>query len=172
MSEQHTGPKPELPTMGFAPENPALTPWSEAEAGLVASKTYWLATTRPDGRPHVMPVWGVWLDGAFYFSTSPTSRKGKNLAANPCCTISVSRHAIDIVVEGTAAVLTEEATAEKVAAVYGPKYEWPVTVRDGGIYGENGDGGPLYVLTPTVAFGFGDSAAFTATRWRLARNQG
>ena len=45
-------PIPELPAMGFAPENPALMPWAEAEAALIDAKTYWLATTRPDGRPH------------------------------------------------------------------------------------------------------------------------
>jgi nitroimidazol reductase NimA-like FMN-containing flavoprotein (pyridoxamine 5'-phosphate oxidase superfamily) len=153
--------------MGFAPENAVLTPWSEAEAGLVAAKTYWLATTRSDGRPHVMPVWGVWLDNKFFFSTSTTSRKGKNLAQNPHCTISVSRHAIDIVVEGKAAFVRDDALAQRVADLYSPKYEWPVTVRDSGIYGENGDGGPLYVLTPTVAFGFGAAENFTATRWRF-----
>jgi hypothetical protein len=158
---------PDLPVMGFAPENPVLTPWSEAETGLIAAKTYWLSTTRPDGRPHVMPVWGVWLDNRFYFSTSETSRKGKNLAANPNCTISTARHTIDLVVEGTVALLTDEALAQTVAALYGPKYEWPVTVRACGIYGENGDGGPLYVVTPTVAFGFGATADFTATRWRF-----
>ena len=167
MSESRSVPESELPTMGFAPENPSLTPWSEAEAALVEAKTYWLATVRPDARPHVMPVWGVWLDGRFFFSTSSTSRKGKNLARNAHCTISVSRHAIDIVVEGTAALVTDDVTARKVAGLYAPKYAWPVTVRDCGIYGENGDGGPLYALTPRVAFGFGESEDFTATRWRL-----
>jgi hypothetical protein len=153
--------------MGFAPENAVLTPWSEAEAGLVAAKTYWLATVRQDGRPHVMPVWGVWLDGAFYFSTSPTSRKGKNLAANPHCTISLSGAGLDLVLEGTAAVEASATTLARVAGVYAPKYDWPLTVRDGGLYGENGDGGPLYVLTPIAAFGFGAAESFTATRWRF-----
>ena len=166
MSEQ-SNPIPEVPNMGFAPANPMLTPWSEAEAGLVAAKTYWLATTRPDGRPHVMPVWGVWLNGAFYFSTSPTSRKGKNLAANPHCAVTVSRHAIDIVVEGTVAMLQEDATLRHVAEVYSAKYDWPLTVRDGGLYGENGDGGPVFVLSPVVAFGFRDAEDFSATRWRF-----
>ena len=114
-----------------------------------------------------MPVWGVWLDGAFYFSTSATSRKGKNLAANPQCAITVSRLAIDIVVEGAAAIVRDDATLQRVADVYTPKYDWPLTVRDGGLYGENGDGGPVYALTPRVAFGFGDAVDFTATRWRF-----
>ena len=115
-----------------------------------------------------MPVWGVWLEDRFYFSTSPTSRKGKNLAAEPRCSISTSRHAIDIVMEGTAALLTDDALAHRIAGLYGPKYDWPVTVRDCGIYGANGDGGPLYVMTPTAGFGFKEEPEFTATRWRFA----
>ena len=167
MREHHDVPVAEPPDMGFTPENPKLSPWSEAEAGLIAAKTYWLTTVRPDGRPHVMPVWGVWLDSKFYFSTSATSRKGKNLAKNPHCAINVSRHAMDIVVEGTADMVTEDATLHRVAEAYSPKYEWPLTVRGGGVYGENGDGGPVYVMTPTVAFGFGDASDFSATRWRF-----
>ncbi len=167
MSEQYTGPKAELPAMGFAPENATLTPWSDAESRLIAARTYWLATTRADGRPHVMPVWGVWLDNRFYFSTSETSRKGKNLASNSACAITLSLEGIDIVVEGMAALLSDAAIAQRVAEVYGPKYDWPVTVRDGGVYGANGDGGPLYVVTPSVVFGFSEADGFTATRWRF-----
>jgi hypothetical protein len=153
--------------MGFPPENPELTPWSEAEKGLVEAGTYWLATVAPDGRPHIMPVWGIWLDGRFFFSTSSTSRKGKNLAQNPRCTLSLSGNGMDIVVEGTVVFVTDEGTATSVAGLYGPKYDWPVTVRDCGIYGENGDGGPLYEMTPSVAFGFGLAGGFSATRWRF-----
>jgi hypothetical protein len=166
MSETNN-PVSESPTMGFPPKNATLTPWAEAEAGLQAVKTYWLATVRPEGRPHVMPVWGVWLEERFFFSTAAASRKGKNLAANPYCTIVLSHNGLDIAVEGTAAIVMDDATAQRVADVYAPKYDWPLTVRDGGLYGENGDGGPLYVVTPSVAFGFGEASGFTATRWRF-----
>jgi hypothetical protein len=165
MSERD--PTPEPVQMGFEPEDKTLTPWRDVKTGLTAAQTYWLATARPDGRPHVMPVWGVWLDGAFYFSTSATSRKGRNLAANPSCTITVSLDGIDVVVEGAAAILDDESMLRRVADVYGPKYDWPLTVRDGGIYGENGDGGPIYKLSPAVAFGFEAEGTFAATRWRF-----
>ncbi len=114
-----------------------------------------------------MPVWGVWLENSFYFSTSATSRKGRNLAVNPYCTITVSRHAIDIIVEGMAAPVADESTLHGVAARYSQKYETPLTVRDGAVYVESGDGGPLYKLTPTVAFGFCEDGEFSATRWRF-----
>ena len=55
-------------------------PWAEARGRLEEAGTYWLATARPDGRPHVMPVLGAWLDGALSFSAGEASRKGKNLA--------------------------------------------------------------------------------------------
>ena len=164
---ESTIPQREPAILGYPPEKPDLTPWSEAEAVLVERKTYWLATTRPDGRPHVMPVWGVWTEGAFYFSTGPTSRKAKNIARNPQCTVSLSGAGLDLVVEGAASLVRDEETVTRVAALYGPKYDWPVTVRDRGIFGENGDGGPLYVMTPAVAFAFGLVDGFSATRWRF-----
>src|SRR4051812_22385567 len=57
--------------------------WEDARERLAASRNYWVCTTRPDGRPHVAPVWGLWMDDAFYFSTDSASVKGRNLAARP-----------------------------------------------------------------------------------------
>jgi hypothetical protein len=54
-------------------------------------RTYWLATVRPEGWPHVMPLLSVWLDDAFYFLTSETTREGKNLAADFRCVTTVGR---------------------------------------------------------------------------------
>ena len=59
--------------------------WSWAVERLTSSRNYFAATVRPDGRPHSMPVWGVWLDDAFWFNTGGESRKAKNLAANAHC---------------------------------------------------------------------------------------
>jgi nitroimidazol reductase NimA-like FMN-containing flavoprotein (pyridoxamine 5'-phosphate oxidase superfamily) len=114
-----------------------------------------------------MPVWGVWLDNDFYFSTSATSRKGRNLAANPNCAVTVSLDAIDVVAEGTVSIVDDESTLRRVVDVYVPKYDWPLTIRERGVYGENGDGGPMYRLSPVVAFGFEPGGTFKATRWRF-----
>ena len=57
-----------------------LLPWSWAEERLVSARSYWICTTRADGRPHAMPVWGVWLDGGLWFSTGRSSQKARNLA--------------------------------------------------------------------------------------------
>ncbi len=50
---------------------------------MVAARDYWVATVHPDGRPHLTPVWGLWVDGAFYFGSGPQTRKARNLAENP-----------------------------------------------------------------------------------------
>jgi len=74
-----------MPGYGILPpgEGTGLLPWAWAQERLRASANYWLATTRPDGRAHVMPVWGVWLDGALVFSTDPSAVKARNLGRDP-----------------------------------------------------------------------------------------
>src|SRR6185437_13395833 len=62
-------------------------PWKWATERLERSHNYWICSTRPDGRPHAVPVWGVWVENAFYFSTDPKSRKAKNLKANPAISV-------------------------------------------------------------------------------------
>ena len=76
-----------MPGYGILPSAEGLLPWAWAQERLRASANYWLATTWPDGRPHVMPVWGVWLDGALWWSSGLRSRKARNLARDPRCTV-------------------------------------------------------------------------------------
>lgn len=101
-----------------------LLPWSWATERLMKAHTYWIATTRPDGRPHMMLVWGVWLDDMFCFSTGQQSRKARNLAMNPRCTVSVESGDEAVIVEGVAETVTEPALARRFAAAYGAKYQW------------------------------------------------
>ena len=75
-----------------------------------------------DGRPHVVPVLAVWVDGALHFVASPTSRKARNLARDPHCVIMARRDPFDLVVEGTAANVSDEARLRRVAEVYMTKY--------------------------------------------------
>jgi hypothetical protein len=72
-----------IPGYGISTEPDGQLPWTWATQRLTASRNYWVSTTRPDGRPHAMPVWGVWLDDALLFSTDPDSVKGRSLAARP-----------------------------------------------------------------------------------------
>ena len=155
-------------------DDPTVTPWAEARERLAEGNWYWLATARPDGRPHVRPVLGVWLDGALYFCTSPASRKGKNLAREARCAITAASDALHLVVEGEAAKVSDDATLRRVAKAYASKYGWQVTVRDGALYGDGAPtAGPppygVYVVTPTTVFGFGTDDSFSPTRWRFPR---
>jgi hypothetical protein len=157
-------PTPEAPSLGFPPQNPALTPWAAARRALEVAKLYWLSTVRRDGRPHVVPVWGVWLDDTLIFSTSPASLKARNLANNPRCAVSVPGEALDLAIEGELSTC-DDAVLQRAAALYSQKYDFPVAARDGGFYNRDGHGGPAFVVRPLKAFGFGDPSAFSATRW-------
>ena len=89
--------RPHMPGYGLPKGTKGLLPWGWAEQRLKKSHNYWITTVRPDGSPHTMIVWGLWLDGRFYFSTGRQSRKARNLAANPACTSAGVEQRADLV---------------------------------------------------------------------------
>lgn len=99
-----------------------LLPWSWAEQRLLASRNYWVASRWPDGHPHAMPVWGVWHDGAFWFSSSRGSRKVRNLAADPRCVVTTENAVEPVVVEGLAEVVTDPGALATMLALENAKY--------------------------------------------------
>jgi nitroimidazol reductase NimA-like FMN-containing flavoprotein (pyridoxamine 5'-phosphate oxidase superfamily) len=145
----------------------------QGPAGEGIPHTHWLATVRPDGTPHVMPVGAVWLDGDFYFTTGAGTRKARNLAHNPRCVITLAAPDLDVVVEGEAVKVTDEATLQRLAQTYAD-HGWAPTVREGAFYHEFSapSAGPppwdLYKMTPTTVFGLATSEPSGATRWRFA----
>lgn len=154
-------------------------PWSRALKQLEAvtekpeergAKSPWLATTRPDGRPHVAAVGALWVDGKFYFTSGARTRKSRNLAKNPACVISESLPDLDLVVEGTAARVTDQATLERLAEHYVAQ-GWPASVKGGAFTAEFSapSAGPppwdLYEVTPDTAFGVATAEPYGATRW-------
>ena len=78
--------------------------------------TCWLTTLNPDGSPHVTGVGALWVDGAFWFETGERTRKGRNLARDPRCALSVATHDFDLVVEGTAYQVTDPPVVASMAA--------------------------------------------------------
>ena len=98
-------------------------PWTWAVGRLSTTHNYWVATTRKDGRPHVMPIWGVWLDGVFYFSTGRRSRKSRNLRANPSCVICPEGAGEAVILEGLAEELMDSDTRRRVRDAYKKKYD-------------------------------------------------
>src|SRR6202171_2871716 len=106
---QPTADRPFAPGYGIvgAEDGKGLLSWAWVTRKMNNCRTFWLATIYAglqtvNGRPHVMPVWGVWLDDAFFFSTGRKSRKGQNLSANPACTITNDDGQEAVIVEGLA----------------------------------------------------------------------
>lgn len=172
MSNHETGRQPtEEKSIAANGASPLVTPWKEAAEHLKKAPQYWLATVDPDGQPHVMPVFGVWVNGTLYFTSSPKARKAKNIEQNSHCTMSVSVDEYDLMVEGDAVRITDEGTMKQVAEAYAAKYDWPITPRDGAYdapYGAPTAGPPpyqLYEVRITKAFGFHTAEPHTATRW-------
>ena len=155
----------------------AELPWSRARDTLAADTptadlTFFVATVRPNGRPHSAGVGAIWVDDALYFVGGPGTRRSRNLAANPACSVSVRLSGLDLVLEGDAHRVTDAATLERVAAVY--RAGWPVTVTGDGLtapFTAPSAGPPpwhLYRLTLHTAFGVASAEPNGATRWDFA----
>jgi pyridoxamine 5'-phosphate oxidase-like protein len=152
-------------------------PWSRAEHQLEAAvgqtdSHFFLATVRPDGRPHVAGIGALWVDGKFYFVSGPGTRKSKNLAERADCALSVNLPDLDLVVEGTATRVTDGPTLQRLAEVYDAQ-GWPTTVEGDAFtapYNAPSAGPPpwdLYEFTPGTAFGVATAKPDGATRWRF-----
>lgn len=150
-------------------------PWSRPreQFGADSRRSYWLSTVRPDGRPHATAVGALWVNGRFYFTSGPRTRKSRNLAENRNCVISVSLDDIDLVVEGSATRVTDDAALQRMAERYAAQ-GWPARVSDGAFTAEYSapSAGPppwdLYEVTPLTAFGVATAEPYGATRWRFA----
>ena len=150
-----------MPGYGLLPagDGDGLLPWSWAEQRLESSHNYWLATTRPDHHPHVMPLWGIWMDGSFAFSTGRLSVKARNLRANPWCVVVTEDPAEAVIVEGLARLVDDAHLLRQISDAYAAKY---------GAAPQDPIEGPLYLLTPVRAFGLiekEEEFARSATRW-------
>lgn len=157
--------RPFAPGYGIvgAEDGAGLLKWAWVARKMNACRTFWLATINAgtgasQPRPHVMPVWGVWLDDAFFFSTGRKSRKGQNLAANPACTVTNDEGDEAIILEGEARQVDSKATLERIAAVYKKKYKMD----------PRGMNEPIFEVRPKKVFGFIEkSFPKSATRWSL-----
>jgi len=99
-----------------------LISWSETTPKIAAARNYWIGTTRPDGRPHAMPVWGLWLRERFLFSTGRTSRKALNLAHGPLLVVHLESGDDVVILEGTAHEVTDAQLLAEFVEAYDRKY--------------------------------------------------
>jgi PPOX class probable F420-dependent enzyme len=152
-----------MPGYGVLPadQGSGLLTWAQAQQRLRGAHDYWCATVWPDGRPHVMPVWGVWLDDRLWFSSGVGSRKARNLAADPRCTVTTDDPRDPVVVEGTAERLTDDGTITAFVAAMNAKYDAGMTAdfQDPAVNG-------TFAVRPVRAFALsGDDFAGSPTRW-------
>jgi hypothetical protein len=141
----------------FSAKKARLLPWQWATDRLKKSRQYWIATLRPDGAPHLMIIWGVWLQDSLWFSTGAMSRKARNLSANRRCVIGTDNAAEAVILEGAVDIIDiHQAAFETFAAAYEKKYRWNVRGMDQRVYR----------FRSSVGFGlFEKKFDQTATRW-------
>jgi Pyridoxamine 5'-phosphate oxidase len=141
-----------------------LKSWEWALERLEKSHNYWIATSRPEVRPHLMIVWGIWWQDAFWFTTGPRTRKAKNIAASPHISIGTEKAHEAVILEGIAEEIQERSVWKELAQIYNAKYGGdlePILVSCGG---------SVFRVRPRVAFGQDEHAenfSESVTRWQF-----
>lgn len=124
--------------------------------------------------PHATPVGFIQIDGVWYFTSGPGTRKSRNIAADPRCVVSVATHPFDLVMEGTAERVTDADELRTVAEAYAAD-GWPARVDGDAVTAEYSapSAGPppwyVYRVTPVTVFAFGTAEPYGATKFDLTR---
>lgn len=155
-----------------SPEAEAVE-WAETRRRLEAAELFWLTTVRADGRPHVTPVVAAWADDAIHFSTGAEEQKFANLRANPNVVVTTGCNqwdrGLDVVVEGTAAQVTDRQTLERIASAFTSKWDgrWQFGADDGGFKHPEGFMAMVFTVTPVKVFAHAKGDPFGATTHRF-----
>ena len=164
--------RPDMSGYGVPTDPADALPWTWAQQRLVDNRNYWVVTASASGRPHSLPVWGVWLPESdrFWFSCAPTARKARNIAENPQCVVTIDDTIECVSVEGHARLVDPQADAhaiDRAVATYVTKY-W----EDDAVHAEMEAflrSHAIVEVTPERAFGIierEEEFAQRATRWR------
>lgn len=158
--------RPHMPDYGVDTPQWEALPWSWAADRLERSRNLWVVTVSATGRPHALPVWGVWDDAApaFAWSSAPGSRKAANVAANPQVCVMADDTVECVSVEGRGTRLTADATIDPWIERYLDKYAGE------GVTADFLRANAWFELVPDRAFGIIERAAefaTRATRWRF-----
>ncbi|MBI2868077.1 MAG: pyridoxamine 5'-phosphate oxidase family protein [Chloroflexi bacterium] len=164
--EQARASRPRLPpSYGIvdAAHGSGLLPWKWVTDRMSQARTYWIGTTRPSGAPHVTPVWGLWLNGAFSFATDRNSRKGRNIAHSPRMVLHLESGEDVVILEGVAEEVTKAAALKQFAEAYAAKYQVEVDVTP-----EARRVNAVFVVRPRTAYAWLESDyPGGATRWEF-----
>lgn len=149
----------------------AATDWKATRKVLESAELFWITTVRADGRPHVTPLVAVWADEAIHFHTSPGEQKEVNLRTNPHVVLTTGCNGwdggLDVMVEGVALRVTDDAVLERLASVWATKWDgrWQLTAHDGCLHNVNAHDwlSHAYSVTPAKVFAHAKGDPFAAT---------
>ncbi len=150
--------RPDMPaSYGIEPPGDFMS-WNEVEEKFAKARNYWVGTTRPDGRPHNMPVWGVWVDGMLVFSTDRRTRKARNIDSNPAIVVHLESGDDVAIAEGSVDLVSNTGLIKQIDSTYKKKYGMKVSTIPGEVV--------IYAMRPKVIFAWRekDFNKF-ATRW-------
>jgi hypothetical protein len=140
--------RPPFKGYGLTESEEGRLAWSWAAERLEQARNYWVSTTRPDGRPHSMPVWGIWLGDAFFFGSGRESAKSRNLAASPAIVVHLESGDEAVIIEGLAERVFDDALEKRVDEVYGRKYDFTPD--------SSGETDPWFMVRPRRAYAWAE----------------
>ena len=159
----------------FSQPDSVATSWDQTLRVLETAELFWITTVRADGRPHVTPLVAVWLDDALYFHTGAGEQKFVNLRTNPHVVLTTGCNqwdrGFDVVVEGEATAVTDDAVLERAAQAWARKWDgrWQLTARNGRF--QDGDSeersSQVFKVQPVKAFTHAKGDPFGATTHRF-----
>ena len=164
-------PVPEQDVRFGDPDAPPTT-WTEVQRLLETAELFWISTVRSDGRPHVTPLPAIWDDGRLHFCTGPAEQKAVNLAKNPQVALTTGtnrwKEGLDLVVEGRAVRVTDDARLRTLADLWRGKYsgDWDFTVEHGAFHHQDGGSAVVFEVAPTKVLAFA-KGRFAQTRYRF-----
>lgn len=153
----------------FSDPHAVAIAWEETRSVLEEAQLFWITTVRADGRPHVTPLVAVWLDDAIHFTTGPTEQKAVNLQSNARVILATGCNewdrGLDVVVEGTAAQVTDDGMLQRLAAAWTTKWDgsWRYRAHDGAFHHDNGGVALVFAVKPDKVLAFG-KGTFSQTR--------
>ena len=159
--------RPQMPDYGVDTADWEGLPWTWAAERLATNRNFWVVTATPHGRPHALPVWGVWHDGdaRFAFSCGPRSRKAANLAVNPSVVVAIDNTVECVSIEGEATAVEGDR-----ADVWIERYLDKYAAEASDLSAEFLRANRVFEVRPERAFGIierEDVFASRATRWRF-----
>lgn len=158
MTKEPIRDRPVMPGYGLTPavDGAGMLPWSWLAKRMEQARNYWLVTSSAAGRPHSVPVWGVWHEGRFIFAVGPSSQKNRNLAENNRAIVHLESGDEVAIIEGLVEKLEAVTDSHPAAVAYRSKYGVDLT------------GGVIHQLISQRAFAWLESDfANSATRWRF-----